>query len=354
MPTWVGDVVMATPAVRAIRERFPDAHIALLIRPNARQVVADGPWMDEVIEWKPLRRGLGQIRDTMSLSRRLRSRGEQRFDWAILLSNAFRMAVVVWLARIPRRIGYARDGRSPLLTDRLAPRRVGREYEMISAVRYYAELAQSLGCEPPGEKLELYTAAAEEESVARRLEAWGLADHHPLVVVNPGASFGPSKLWLPERFADVADRLVETRGARIVITCGPGEEEIARAVHAAMRSEAHVYAEPRCSLAELKALIRRCDLLLNNDTGPRHFAKAFGRPVVTVFGSTYPEWTDTDYARERKIRVEVDCGPCHEKVCPHAHHKCMSGVTSDMVYKAACELLDGRRAGRSLPVASAK
>ena len=128
---------------------FPQAHITLLIRPNTRDVVADGPWFDEVIEWRPAAGGLGQLRDTRRFARQLRAGG---YDWAVLLSNAFRMALLTAWARIPRRIGYDRDGRGFLLTDRLPPRRNGREYAMISAVHYYNELAEALDCPHPGDR----------------------------------------------------------------------------------------------------------------------------------------------------------------------------------------------------------
>ena len=338
MPTWVGDVVMATPALRAIRRRFGEAHITLLLRPNTCEVVQGGLWMDDVLEWQPVRKGLRAVFDPFAIAATLRRR---RFDWAILLSNAFRTALVARLAGVPRRTGYDRDGRGFLLTERLPPRREGREFALVSTVHYYNELAHAIGCEPPGEEMELFTTTADEAAVQRRLEAWGIADHHPLVVINPGASFGSSKRWLPERYAEVGDRLAEEREARVVVTCGPGEEPLAWRIHDAMRHRPFVVDQPRGTLAQLKALIRRSDLLLNNDTGPRHFAKAFRRPVVTVFGSTHPQWTDTDYPRERKVRIEVDCGPCQKKVCPFDHHQCMTGVTVDMVYGAACELLEG-------------
>lgn len=342
MPTWVGDVVMATPMLRALRARFDQSHISLLIRPNTSEVVAGLPWADEVIAWQPARRGLRRSVDPIRAASVLRARG---FDWAVLLSNAFRSALTVKLAGIRRRIGYDRDGRGFLLTDRLRPERnhdpaVEGKYAIVSAVRYYNELATYLGCADPGDRLELRTDPADNRVVGDRLSAWGIADHHPLVVINPGASFGVSKLWLPDRYAAVADRLIEERGAKVVITFGPGEEHLARTIHETMRGESFVVNDPPGTLGQLKSLIARCDLLLNNDTGPRHFAKAFERPVLTVFGSTHVGWTHTEYPLERIVRIDVDCGPCQKKVCPLVHHECMTGVTVDMVYRAASSLLD--------------
>lgn len=340
MPTWVGDVVMTTPALRAIRERFSQAHIALLVGANAAPVLANGPWTDQIITLKRSKKRslFAQLSDTRANAKALR---DQKFDLAVLLSNSFRSAVITRLAGIKRRCGYDRDRRGWLLTDRVPVRRRGGSYAMISAVRYYNELVMTLGCDDPGDRLELATHENDEHRVTERLCSWGIADHHPLVVINPGASFGPSKLWPPERFAEVADRLVTDHNARIVITCGPGEQELAARVCRAMGQASYLCDQPLLTLGQLKAMIRRCDLLLNNDTGPRHFAKAFDRPVVTIFGSTHPGWTDTDYLRERKVQIEVECGPCHKKVCPLGHHQCMTGITPQMVYESAAQLLGG-------------
>jgi heptosyltransferase-2 len=188
----------------------------------------------------------------------------------------------------------------------------------------------------------LFTDPASEEAVDRRLALIGLIHSRPLVLISPGASFGSSKLWLPERFAALGDRLADEFGAAVVITCAPGEEPIAQQVAGLMRRPVRVFDDPISTLGEFKALVRRSDLLINNDTGPRHIAKAFGVPVVTIFGSTDPRWTDTSYPLERKIRIDVDCGPCQQKVCPLDHHKCMTGVTVEMVLAACQEFLAKR------------
>jgi len=357
LPTWVGDFVMATPALRALRDRFPDTHITFLNEPNLSELIEGGTWMNDVVSWpeksarSPLRRAYRDF--AWDLRRR-------RFDWAVLLPNSFRAALIAYWAGARRRIGYDRDGRGILLTDRVPvknrrghatvdyrhreapalPVRPSR-YVPMPIVEYYADLAEFVGCPRPGRWLELATTRSRDDAVASRLETMGLSDCQLLVVISPGATFGASKCWPPERFAAVADRLVDEHGASVVVTCGPGEEPLARAIGAAMTRHGCVLDEPRLSLGELKSLIRRCDLLLCNDTGPRHFAKAFGVPVVTVFGPTHPEWTDTDYPNERIVRVDVDCGPCQQKACPLGHLECMTRVSVDMVYEASSSLIDG-------------
>lgn len=337
LPTWVGDFVMATPTLRAIRTRFARAHITFLLEPNLRDLVRGGDWMNECIEWPPKRTRSPLRRAYRDLAWDLRRR---RFEWAVLLPNSFRSALMARLAAARRRIGFDRDGRGWLLTDRLPVRnrRNGRFIPM-PLVEYLADLAEAIGCERPGDRLELFTTPDCDESVEARLASLGIADRRPLVVISPGAKYGAAKCWLPERFAAVADRLIEVEDAAIIVTCGPGEEPIARQIGSAMRRKGFVLDTPRLSLGELKSLVQRSDLLLCNDAGPRHFAKAFDVPVVTVFGPTHPEWTATGYEAERIVRIDLACGPCQERICPLGHVECMTGVTVAAVHDASQALL---------------
>ncbi len=214
-PTWVGDFVMATPTLRAIRARFPQARISLLAEPNLRELIRGGTWMDEVIEW-PAREVRSPLhRAYRDFARDLRL---QRFDLAVLLPNSFRAALVAWWARAEKRIGYDRDRRGWLLTDRLAvknrrgagvvnyghreaPRLPVRPSRFIPMpmVEYYADLAERIGCERPDHKLELFTTSDCDSSVEERLQSLGLAGRRPLVVISPGAKFGASKCWPTDR-----------------------------------------------------------------------------------------------------------------------------------------------------------
>lgn len=338
LPTWVGDFVMATPLLRALRERFSDARITFLAEANLRELIAGGDWMDEVLLWPERAARNPWHGPYRALIRELRRR---RFDLAILLPNSFRSAFAVWQSRAARRVGFDRDGRGWLLTDRVpCPNRVGRRaFAPYPIVKYYADLADALGCPRTGDALELFTTPECDASLSAMLVALGVAEDAALLVLSPGAKYGAAKCWAPERFAAVADLLRERQGMTAVVTCGPGEEHIAGAIRDAMKGDAIVLEEPRLSLGELKSLVKRSRLLLCNDAGPRHFAKAFGVPVVTVFGPTHPEWTATTFAHERIVRIDVDCGPCQQRVCPLGHHKCMTGVSVEMVYEACAALL---------------
>ncbi len=339
LPTWVGDAVMATPALRAVRQRFPEAHIAWTGPPAARLVLAGSPWVDEVL---PDPSKGGGLRGLLKARRMLR-RG--RFDLAVMLSNAFRVALLCRLGGIPRRVGYDRDKRGWLLTDRApVPTAADGSFEPTPAIRYYLDLTECLGCDVVDRTMTLSvedTFAAEADDLFAQV---GIDAHRPVVVVNPGASFGSSKLWQPERFAAVADTLIERRGAQILINVAPKETAIAAAVVGAMRHTPAVdFGKRGNTLGLLKAVIARANLLITGDTGPRHVAAALGTPVVTLFGPTDPDWTTIDFPDERIVRVDVPCAPCQKKLCPlpvgPRHHLCMERITPEMVLVAAEQLL---------------
>jgi heptosyltransferase II len=340
LPNWVGDLVLATPALRAIRQCFSKTQISFLAKSHLTEVLSGGDWMDELIHW-PTRKGQSKRerrRGFLGLAGDLR---ERQFEWAVLMTNSFRSALLSRLAAIPRRIGYDRDGRGLLLTDRLLPQKSHGKFVPVPMTRYYNAIARYLGCRDCTNQLELFTTPEDEKVAAAAIDNARIEPNQPIVVLNPGASFGPAKCWLPARFAEVADQLIREHGAAVFISCGPAEIDIARAVAQNMREKAIVLDRPVMKLGPSKALIRRASLLVTNDTGPRHFANAFGTPVITIFGPTDPQWTTTDSPRERMLMIKVDCGPCMKRTCP-LDHRCMTGITSDMVMTQARELLAER------------
>ncbi len=332
LPNWVGDAVMFTPTLRAIRARFPEAELVLFGRPGPAAVLTPNPWIERVVAAPG-----GLLADARPW------RGK-RPDLAVLGPNSFRSALTARLARAKRRCGYGRDGRGFLLTDRLAPpREPDGSFAAISALDYYLALAEHLGCDVSERRMELSVGDADAAAAEELLTAAGADGSRPLVLLNPGAAYGVSKLYPAARFAAVADALVETRGAQIIINAAPDERDIARVVADAMKRPVLVnLGEYANTLGLLKALTARADLMISNDTGPRHFAAAFGVPVVTVFGPTDPRWSDTGFERERIVRVDVPCGPCGRKRCPlrdTQRDQCMLKIKPEMVLVAAGELL---------------
>jgi len=338
LPNWVGDLVLATPAVRALRDQFAEAHITGLVKSHLAEVLRGSDWMDDLVHWPHSRNRQSRRQSFLGLASELRDRD---FEYAVLLPNSFRSALLARLAGIPRRVGYDREGRGLLLTDRLLPHKFDGKYVPVPMIRYYNAIARYLGCRDCPTLPELYTTPEQEQVAAAAIEAAGVEGNQPIVVINPGASFGSAKCWPPDQFAQVADRLATDNGAAIFIACGPQEIEVAHRVASSMRQQACILDQPIMRLGPLKSLIRRAHLLITNDTGPRHFANALGTPVVTIFGPTDPEWTATEAPNERTLLASVDCGPCMKRHCP-LDHRCMTRVKMDMVLKEAQALLDKR------------
>lgn len=339
VPNWIGDVVMATPCLTALRQHFPTAQITHLMRPYVSDVLGGGDLADAEIFWPTKSNRPNDDRHTsgtLNLIRKLRAR---RFDMAVLLTNSFRSALVTTLARIPQRIGYARDRRSWLLTDKLYPPRTGRTFTPIPAIDYYNEIARKLGCSPVEREMVLYFTDDDEQTATEKLES--LDPSRPIIVLNPGANYGSAKCWPAEKYAALSDRLVRDHGAQVVASLSPNESRIADQIRAAATEPIDIFVD--LGIGPLKALISQCDLLISNDTGPRHFAPALNIPVVTIFGSSDPRWAETYAARERIVKLDLDCQPCMERTCPLGHHNCMRELPVDLVLEAALELLQKDR-----------
>ena len=338
LPNWIGDVVMATPALRALRAHFRNAHITYVLRPYVADVVNELGLADEILEWPAGKTAAKRRHGVVWLAQQIRNCSGGRPDVAVLLANSFRAALLATLAGARRRVGYDRDGRGLLLSDRLVADRVTGRYVPGPMVRYYNSIASFLGCTEMTTDLSLPGGPEYDALFDVLCAKTGITDHRPLVVVHPGAAFGESKCWMPERFSEVSDRLVESHGVQVVFTCGPNERKIIGTIRERLQKPAVVLDESPTTLREVMALIRRSDLLICNDTGPRHFAAAYGVPVVTLFGPTDPRWSETNFALERKVMVSVDCGPCQKPVCP-LDHRCMTGIDVEAVLKPAGDLL---------------
>ena len=342
LPNPVGDVVMATPTLQALREHFATAHIAHVGHEAALDVLSPNRWADgTILDHSRLR---PRATNFFRLAERLR---QGRFGVGLLLPNSFRAAALARTGGVKRVVGYARDARGWLLTDGQPPPRdeQGRLVP-IPAIDYYLELARMVGV--PADKLRskmsLDVGEADQAAADEELRRCSVDPGRPLVMLNPGAAFGPSKMWDPERFAAAADALIERCGAQIIINAAPTERGVAAAVAEAMAHKPALnFAERDNTLRLLKGLMRRCALLITNDTGARHIAAALGISVVTLFGSTDQRWTEIGYKRERIISVDVDCAPCQSRVCPlpagPSYHQCMGRITPEMVVEAAMVFL---------------
>jgi len=337
-PNWIGDVVMATPAIASIRRRYPQAFLVGLMKPYVQGVIDGSPWFDQIIYCNGTEKGQGLL----PVAWQLRKIG---IDVAVLFPNSFRSALTAWLGGASRIVGYARGGRSWLLTDRLEPLR-GRRGEFVPSpiIDAYNRLAEHIGCDRPGCRMSLFTTPEDEQAADDIWRRHRLVSAYPIVAFNPGAAYGAAKHWPVEYFAELAQRLVDRRHAAILVLCGPTEREMAASiVELAQRSTVTSLAQEAVSLGLLKACVRRCDLLVTTDSGPRHFAAAFDRPVVSLFGPTHIAWTETYFPKAVHLQKAVACGPCQLRVCP-LDHRCMKLLTPAEVYEAAAAML-ARHAG---------
>jgi heptosyltransferase II len=332
---WVGDAVMSVPALREIRRIFSRARISLLVRPWVRDVYSAADFVDEVIEYDKTRfhRGWsGKIRLVAQIKR-----GE--YDLAILLQSAFEAAFHAWLSRIPQRIGYARDGRSLLLTHAV---RIDPEVRQVHQGYYYLGILSGAGLLPPKIWQRQYPLSAsvgvrdsDSESARDLLRRRGVHQNEVLIGLNPGAFYGGAKRWLSDRYAAVADLLAAKYDARIVIFGAPSERRIADEVSQMMTHKALVMAG-ETSLGQLMGLLKECRLLITNDSGPMHLAAALDVPQVAIFGSSSEIATGPMSPRAEVLRHPVECSPCFLRECP-IDFRCMTGITTEMVFAAACK-----------------
>jgi len=332
---WVGDAVMSLPAIRAVRGRFPEAEIVVLARPW----VADLYGRESAINRVILHTAPGGFRYLGGKLRLARALRRENFDCAILLQNAFEAAAIAWLARIPRRIGYDRDGRHALLT---APIPVPKPSEIPRhECYYYLEMlrrAGLIGELPLIDAIRLDGASAARAAGARRFAELGFPG--AVIGVSPGAAYGTAKRWLPERFAEAAIAVAQARNAGIVLFGSASERDLCAAIAETVRQSGVMTQNlaGETTLKEFIDLAAACHAFLTNDSGAMHIASAAGVPTVAVFGATDDTTTGPTGPLARVVREPVECSPCLLRECP-IDHRCMTRVSSGRVAETALELL---------------
>jgi len=345
LPSPMGDAVLCTPALRAIREYFNSGKITFYANSVVRQILSPCDYNDAWLEQK--------TGNPFAVAKELK---KYQFTHAILFKNSFASALAVFLARIPSRIGYAREKRGPLLTEKLYPEKlqIGK-FKPLSMVDYYLAIANRLGARANDKSLELSIDTSVKEILRAKLPELFNADG-PIVILIPGGAFGPSKCWPGSRFAQTADKMIADYNATVVVSVASNtaEQQIAKEIcrsskHSAKsqrndsKSRLINLAERPVGLDELKILFSMVDLVIANDTGPRHIAVALGRKTVTLFGPNNPVWTDTHYVNEIQVIGNVHCAPCHNPICRKDRHYCMESITVETVCNAAKQLLENNR-----------
>jgi heptosyltransferase-2 len=336
-PNWLGDFVMATSAFARVRAAFPAAHITAGMRPYLRQLAAGSEFFDAIVD-TPRAKGVGD------LWRQVRTMRAARYDLAIVLPNSLATGMGPFLAGVPLRLGY-QQGR-PLLMNLgrraeanrrwFQPRR-GPSRKPSPMPLYYRDLLDVIGLPPGDLHPRLHVTDADDAWVGEHLRSLGIADGTKLLLLVVGANFGASKLWLPERFAAVARHFQERHGMRALVLVGPSEVELGERI--AAEGNAIALSKPVLPLDKLKALVRRGALMVTGDTGPRHIAVAFDRPIVCLFGPTDLDYTRYCLEKTEIVTKNLECAPCQRKVCPLGHHRCMKDITVEDVVAAGERLL---------------
>jgi lipopolysaccharide heptosyltransferase II len=328
---WIGDAVMTTPAVRAIRKGFPNAHISILAKPWVAPVFENSEHIDRLIIYDGERRHKGLF-GKIRLARDLK---KYYFDAAILLQNAFEAALIAFLAGIPLRIGYSRDARRLLLTHAIP---CTHEIKTKHQTEYYLNILREIGIIQDNRDLYLKLNRGDRFRAEKVLLKQHVSLDDKIIGINPGATYGPAKQWPVDRYAQLADRILAFSGARVIIFGGPGDKTLGQKISRKMRHRP-VDLSGKTSLGEAMALIERCELFITNDSGLMHVAAALDVPLVAVFGSTNPVATGPIGPNSKVVQAAVPCSPCLSSECPEGHLKCMDQIDVDRVFDVVKEML---------------
>ena len=328
---WIGDAVMTTPAVRAIRHRFPNTHISLLAKPWVVPVFENSEHIDQLLIYDDKGRHKG-ILGKFRLARDLK---KYHFDAAILLQNAFEAALIAFLSNIPLRIGYNTDVRQLLLTHAVS---CTNEIKKKHQTDYYLDILRGIGIKEDNRALYLKLDQKDQFRAEKILLEQHLSLGDKIIGINPGATYGPAKQWPLDRYAHLADNIQAFTKSRVIIFGGPNDKDLGEKISQEMQHRP-IDLSGKTSLGEAMALIERCDLFITNDSGLMHVAAALDVPLVAVFGSTNSVTTGPLSQNSRIVQVPLECSPCLRPECPKGHLNCMEQISVEIVFNVVKEML---------------
>jgi heptosyltransferase-2 len=342
LPTWVGDACMATPTIRAIRNGMPEISELCLVGRYAPIAVLEGlPGVDSTLTYKP------KSKDGKTLSRRgmVAELKRRKVDMMILLPNSLSAGLIAFLSGAKRRVGYAKDGRSWLLTDPVPAKQGEVDLRQLPTIDYYLNLAKYLGCESRESAMQLCVSEQDRELGRAMYERFGLDWERPTVVLNTASATGESKLWPTGHASRAARQLATEHGFQVVIHSGPSDRPKANAIefgasHPLVKSMGQMDDLP---MGLSKAVLEQASVVVSTDSGPRHMAVALNKNVVSLFGPTSPGLYRTYNVPETVLTIPMSCSPCGKYKCPLVHNNCMHGITYPQVVAAVVHQMESLR-----------
>lgn len=320
---WIGDVLLTTPTMRAIRERFPNAYISCLVVDWCKDILADNPHIDGLISYEKK----GKHRSVLGKISLLRQIRKKHFDTVFVLHRSRTRALLAYLSGAKYRIGYNTKKRGCLLTAKIEPSR-----KKLHKLDYFLGILEplSLDINKLDKELVLSVNTEDERFIFELLKTYNIDKKDFLVGLNPGANWSP-KCWTVSGFAELADKLINKYNAKIVITGNKKDRILAKEIANKMQNEPLIMAG-KTTLCQLAALIKRCNLFISADSGPMHMAAAIKTPLIALFGPTSSQETGPiGSGRYKIIQKKVDCQPC--KVIKCKNNLCMKSITPADVLK---------------------
>lgn len=323
MPNWIGDLVMATPILTDLRRAFPDAYLTAMCRYPVCELLQEDPDINELFCFRKANH-FGRHNEKRDIVEKLRT---GKYDLGILLTHSFSSAWWFWQGKVKNRLGYQCKGRGLLLTHSVPlPETVGAQH----LVSTYKMLLAPLGIPLSDTAPRLYLKDKEVMEAGELLRQHGITRDSTIVGINPGATYGSAKCWLPARFRQVTERLLQDEKLFILYFGDQSTAALVKEICQGLPARV-INLAGLTSLRELTALISLCSVLLTNDSGPMHIADALGTPVVALFGST-SEVVTGPYREGIVIHKHVSCSPCYERTCP-TDFRCMKRIEADEVYQ---------------------
>lgn len=333
MPNWIGDLVMATPVLADLRKAYPNANITAMCRSPVCDLLREDPNINELFCFSKTS-GFSRRDERRNIIEKLR---KGKYDLGVLLTHSFSSAWWFWLGKVQNRIGYECNGRGILLTHKVPlPENIHGQHLVVT----YKMLLQPLGIPISNTAPKLFLAPKEVEEASQLLKQHGLSKKSMIVGINPGATYGSAKCWLPERFREVTGKLLQDPHLFVVYFGDQATASLVKEICQGLPPRV-INLAGLTSLRELASLISLCDVLLTNDSGPMHIADALGTSIIALFGST-SEVVTGPYIKGKVLHKHVECSPCYQRTCP-IDFKCMKRIEAAEVFQEIMTILEADR-----------